>query len=138
FVLLFTALAQAQMPVAALPEVYIDTTWNPPTGGVTWKAHTSADLTNAFTSAVPGDTIILDAGSVYSGNFTLPAKANPNNLWIYIESSALSKLPPPGMRVNPSTDAPNMPKIVTPNTNSAIIIAPGGNHYRLVGLEITS
>jgi len=137
FVLLFAALAPAAEPVPALPQVYIDTTWNPPTGGATWHSHTSADFTNALISSLPGDTIILDAGSVYSGNFTLPVKANSSKQWIYIESSALSKLPSPGNRTDPKYIS-SMPRIVTPNTSAAISLAPGSNHWRLVGLEITS
>jgi hypothetical protein len=72
--LLLTIATAAQMPVPALPKVYIDTTYSLPTGGHTWRAHTSTDFKNALTSAYPGDTITLDAGVIHSGNFTLPAK----------------------------------------------------------------
>ncbi|MGC2112654.1 MAG: MBG domain-containing protein, partial [Candidatus Korobacteraceae bacterium] len=133
---LLPGLAAAQEPVPELPRVYIDTTWNPPTGK-TWHVTSSPNLQLVLNVAQPGDTIILSNGSTYSGNFTLPAKANPNNLWIYIESSGLANLPPAGSRVSPS-DAPNMAKIVTPNVSPAITINPGANHYRLVGLEITT
>jgi hypothetical protein len=125
------------MPVPQLPQVYIDTTFNPPTG-VTWPAHTSADFRNALLSANPGDTIVLDAGATYVGNFTLSVKSNPNRQWIYIVSSALSSLPASGTRVNPTTDAVNMPKLVTPNAMPVITAPPGASYYRLVGLEITS
>jgi hypothetical protein len=100
--------------------------------------HTNSDFTSALTSAQPGDTISLDAGAVFTGNFVFPAKKN--NLahkWIYIQSSALSSLPPPGTRVSP-TDAANMPKIVTPNASSALSIAGGGGYIRLVGIEMYS
>ncbi len=136
-VLLLTALACAQLPAPAPPRVYIDTTWNPPTGGSAWHAHTSSDFASALASAIPGDIIVLDAGVVYKGNFTLPLKPNPGNKWIYIESSALTTLPPPGTRVSPS-DAAHMPRITTQNTGPAIKFAAGANHYRLIGLEITS
>ena len=114
------------MPVPAQPRVYINTTWNPPSGA-TWYARISADLQNALNSAHPGDTIVLDAGSIYTGNFTLPAKANPLGQWIYIQSSALSRLPAPGVRIGPS-NAPNMAKIVTPNATAALNWdLPGGS-----------
>jgi len=129
--------AIAQRPVTQPPQTYIDTTFRAPTG-VTWSAHTATDFKNALNSANPGDTIVLDAGVTYQGNFTLPAKTNPNNKWIYIVSSALASLPAPGGRVNPANDAAKMPKIVTSNSSFAIGIAPGGNHYRLVGLELYS
>jgi hypothetical protein len=137
FLLLVSALAAAQMPVPAPPRVYLNTTWNPPSVGFTWHARISADLQNALNSAHPGDTIVLDAGSVYTGNFTLPAKANPLGQWIYIQSSALSRLPAPGVRIGPS-NTPNMAKIVTPNVSPALNPLPGANHYRLVGLEVTT
>jgi hypothetical protein len=136
-ILLLTAVAAGQMPVPALPRMYIDTTWNPPSGGAIWHPRGSADLQNALNSAHPGDTIVLDAGSVYTGNFTLPAKANPIGQWIYIQSSALSRLPAPGVRIGPS-NTPNMAKIVTPNGSPALNPLPGANHYRLVGLEVTT
>ena len=132
-----TLVASAQQPFPAPPQVYIDTTWNPPTQGGTWTVNSSSTLQLALNRAQPGDTIVLNNRSVYSGNFTLPAKANPNNQWIYIESSALANLPPPGTRVSP-TDQPNMAKIVTPNGSPALSPLPGANHYRLVALEITT
>lgn len=94
-----TTAGTAQKPVAELPRVYIDTTWNPPLGGTTWAMHTAAQLSSALNSAAPGDIIVLDAGTTYSGNFVLPAKLNPNNKWIYVSSSALANLPQ-GKRVS--------------------------------------
>ena len=135
-ILLLSMAAAAQMPVAQLPLVYIDTTWNAPSA-IIWQAHTSTDLKNALTAAQPGDTIVLDAGATYTGNFTLPAKSNPSQKWIYIESSAIAKLPAPGTRVSPA-DAANMPKIVTPNSGNAFTIASGGGYVRLVGVEMYS
>jgi sugar lactone lactonase YvrE len=134
---MFTLVATAQEPNPAPPQVYIDTTWNPPIQGGTWTVNSSSTFQLALNMAQPGDTIVLNNSSVYSGNFTLPAKTNPNNQWIYIESSALANLPPPGTRVSP-TDEPNMAKIVTPNGSPALNPLPGANHYRLVGLEVTT
>jgi hypothetical protein len=127
-----------QMPVAALPQVYIDTAWRPPTNGKSWKAHTAAELQHALDSSVPGDTIVLDGGATYQGNFTVPRKTNPDHKWIYIEGSELAALPAAGKRVNPESDAVKMPKIVTANVSSAISIEAGASHYRLIGLEFYS
>jgi hypothetical protein len=135
-VLVLAAAAAAQKPVPELPRVYIDTTWRGPNGGTTWLAHTTAELSTALAKSAPGDVIVLDAGVTYIGNFTLQAKANPNNKWIYVVSSQLEKLPE-GKRVSPA-DAENMPKIVTPNAAAALVIIPGTNHYRFAGVEITT
>ena len=120
-----------------LPQTYIDTTWNPPVGGTTWAVHSSSALQPALNAASPGDIIVLDAGTTYTGNYDLPLKANPNHKWIYIVSSALNSLPAPGTQVS-TTDAVNMPKIVTYNVAPALTVDTGANYWRLVGLEIAS
>lgn len=74
-------------PVAQLPRIYLDTSWQQPIGGTTWAAHDVTQFRTALTNSVPGDVIVLDAGVTYSGSFTLPAKTNPGNKWIYIISS---------------------------------------------------
>ncbi len=132
----FGVIAHAQKPQAQLPNVYLNTTWNPPTGGTTWAAHTAAQLTTALASSQPGDVIVLDAGATYTGNFYLQPKTNPNNQWIYIMSSAINSLPS-GQWVTPSETA-NMAKIVTTNVGANFQVNGGANHYRLAGLELTT
>jgi hypothetical protein len=90
---------------------------------------------NAVSAATCGDTIVLVAGSTYSGNFTIPATSCSG--WIVIETSALSGLPASGNRVGPSNIA-NMATISTPNISPAIQFAANSNHWRLIGLEITT
>ena len=130
--------AWGEMPVPALPQMYVDTVWNPPTGGKTWKAHTAAEFQHALDSSNPGDKIILDAGTSYQGSFAVPAKTNPDHKWIYLESSELASLPASGKRVNPDVDAGKMAKIVATGVSPAISILPGASNYRLVGLEVYS
>ena len=129
--------ARAQMPVPALPQVQVDTTYRAPAGGKTWRPHNPAELKAALEGAPPGDIIVLDAKATYQGNFVLPVKINPEHKWIYLVSSELSRLPDPGARVTPAS-AVNMPKIVTLNSEAPITIPPGASYYRLVGLEVTS
>ena len=135
-VLVLCGSAFAQKPVAQLPKTYINTTWSQPTGGTTWAAHTSAQLTSALNASQPGDVIVLDAGVTYTGYFQLPAKSNPNNKWIYVVSSALAKLPA-GKRVSPAL-ASFMAKVVTPNTSAVFQVTGGANHWRFAGIEMTS
>jgi len=96
------AAAQSSPTYPAPPQNFIDTTYNLPTGGMTWTVgETSpgvgdvAAFRNALTNSIPGDVIILKAGAIYTGNFTAPVKTNPNNRWIYIQSSNYSSLPAP-------------------------------------------
>ena len=93
---------------------------------------------SAINAAACGDTIVLAAGSSYSGNFTIPATScTSNSGWIEIVSSALASLPASGNRVGPST-ASKMPIISTPNTAPALAFLPGSNHWRIIGCEITT
>ena len=125
------ALAQTTPP--ALPTVFLDTTYVPPTGSVI-NVPAGGDLQAALNTAQPGNAIALQAGAAFTGNFTLPAKSGTG--WIYIQSSALSSLPPLGTRVSPAQSA-LMPKIVTPNSSSALTTAANAHHYRFIGVEIT-
>lgn len=128
--------AAAQMPVAQLPQTYINTTWSLPTDGTNWAAHTAAQLASAPKVSSPGDVIVLDAGVTYTGYFLLPAKNNPNNKWIYVVSSAIASLPA-GQRVSPSS-AVKLAKLVTPNVAAVFQVNGGANHWRFAGIEMTS
>ncbi|TMI80362.1 MAG: hypothetical protein E6H03_08570 [Bacillati bacterium ANGP1] len=123
--------AEAQSVVPAPPQVYLDTTFAPPSGQ-TVAVPAGGDLQAALNSANPGDTITLVAGATYKGPVTLPAKSGSG--WIYIESSALSSLPAPGNRASP-TQAGLMPKVLAPGS-PAIRTVSGAHHFRFVGIEL--
>jgi hypothetical protein len=91
------------------------------------------NLQAAIDSASPGDTILLQAGATFIGNFRLPAKSGHS--YITIRSSADdSQLPGPTQRITPA-HAPLLPKIVSPNSSPAIATDAGAHHYRLQFLE---
>jgi len=118
----------------ALPQVYIQTTYDPPTGGQLISVNTSAAFQTALNTANLGDIIELQAGTTFTGPFTLPNKTAGNG-WIYIRSSAYSNLPSPCSQVSPA-DAINMPKLVVIAGNGgAINTASNAHHYRFVGIE---
>jgi hypothetical protein len=98
-------------------------------------AGSASSLQTAVNAATCGDTIVLNAGSTYSGNFTIPSTSCSG--WIEIVSSALSSLPVSGNRVGPANTA-NMATISTPNVSPAIRFLPNSNHWRLMGIEITT
>ena len=143
FALALSATAVAALapvgPVAAQnlpapPSVFVDTTYAPPSGQVIAVAN-GGNFQAALDGAQPGDVIELQAGATFAGNFVLRTK--PGAQWIYIRSSAVAALPPPGTRVNP-THAALMPTIVSPNTMPALTSEFGAHHYRFVGVEITT
>jgi hypothetical protein len=111
------------------------------TGAIT-NVSSGGDLQAALNNAACGDTIVLQAGATWTGNFVLPYKSCDDSHWIVVESSGVNSLPGSGNRISPS-NASNMARILTPNATSAISTSATGalpeqpvNHYRLIGLEI--
>ncbi|HEV2705044.1 MAG TPA: hypothetical protein VGV59_03920, partial [Pyrinomonadaceae bacterium] len=104
------------------------------THAATWNVTAGADLQSVLNAAQSGDTIVLEAGTVFVGPFILPKKTG--DAWITIRTSTPdSALPPAGTRVSPA-HAPLMPKLVSPgNADPALLTAPGAHHYRLIGIE---
>lgn len=118
----------------ALPQQYIDTTYSAPTGA-TCTATTSAQFQTCLNSAALNSTIVLQAGTTYTGPFTLPNKTSGSG-WIYIVSSNLASLPRAGTRVSPS-DASNMPTLIAGSAeNAAVRTQSNAHHYRFVGIHI--
>ena len=118
----------------SLPQYQVNTDL-PPVTGKSITVPNGGDLQAAIDSANPGDEIVLQAGGVWTGSYTLPDKGQTSK-WITIRSSAMPSLPAPGNRVAPK-DAGNMPKIMAAETTAAFTFANRANHYRLMGLEIT-
>ena len=89
------------------------------------------DLQAAIDAAQPGDEIVLEAGAVFSGNFTLPNTSGTSV--ITIKSSGA--YPAAGVRVAPA-DASAMAAIQSPNYQPAIQFLAGAHNWRLEGLEV--
>jgi hypothetical protein len=119
----------ATLPTA--PKTF-DTTYAAPTGA-TLNVAAGGDLQAAVDKAQLGDTIVLQAGATFTGPFTLPNKMTGSG-WIYVISSNLSNLPPPGTRVGP-TNASNMPKLVAPKALTALKTIANSHNFRFVGVE---
>jgi hypothetical protein len=105
--------------------------------GSTIVVSVGGDLQSAIDTALPGDTILLQAGATFSGTYVLPAKSGSQ--YVTIRSAAPdSSLPADGTRVSPSNAAQlariqggigGMPALVT---------ALGAHHYRLLFLEMVN
>ena len=133
-----------------LPQATVDVTMPVQTGTVRNVAAGNASAFQAaINAATCGDTIVLVAGSTYTGNFTIPNKSCTG--WILIETSALSSLPPSGTRVSGACTPGTPPATVCPppSTSNMATIASGvadnptikfqtaAHNWRLIGLEIT-
>ncbi len=105
-------------------------------GGSTITVKSGGDFQAALDKANPGDTIVLQAGAVFTGNFVLPAKSSSATSYITITTStAASALPGTSVRISPSA-AGQLPKVQSPNSGPAIATAPFAHHYRLLFLEL--
>src|SRR5690349_9916741 len=95
------------------------------------------DLQAAINAAQSGDTIIIEAGAVYSGGFVLPNK--PGVGFITIQSSRASELPV-GTQVSPA-QASLLAALRNSTVDTAapvIKTSPGSHHWRLIGLDIAT
>lgn len=109
----------ALLPVAARPE--------------TTRVPAGADLQKAIDVARPGDTLALDAGATYVGNFILPDHDGSAAITITTGGTDPA-LPGPGERVTPA-QAGRLARIQSPNRQPALATAAGAHHWRLQLLE---
>ena len=103
-------------------------------GAATITVNAGGDLQGAIDAARPGDTILLQAGAVFTGNFVLPAKGG--TAFITIRSAAPdASLPAAASRISPSYAAA-LPKIRNDRNGAAFKTAAGASYWRLLFLEI--
>jgi hypothetical protein len=92
-----------------------------------------ADLQAAINGARSGDTLLLEPGATFVGNFVLPVK--DGSAFITIRSATPdSQLPDAATRITPA-HAPLLARIRSVNTMAAVKTAPGAHHWRLQLLE---
>ena len=129
-VLLTTALVANAATLPTPPKTF-DASYAALTGH-TINVNAGDDLQAALNQAQLGDTIALQAGSHFTGPFSLPNKSGSG--WIYVQSSKYAQLPAPGTRIKPS-DTANMPVLIAPANGSAIVTEKNSHHFRFVGVE---
>jgi hypothetical protein len=106
-----------------------------PGNGSVIQLDRNGDLQRALNQARPGATIVLEAGAVYKGPFTLPVKSG--NEFITIQSSRLSELPE-GVRVSRS-QSDLFAKLQSAENGSPIVrTQAGAHHYKFAGVEIST
>lgn len=142
---------------AELPRIYLHTGLaDTPAPGKIRKVQAGNNLQEAIESAKCGDTLQLEAGAVFQGQFRLPQKPCDDSHWIIVRTSAPDDaLPPEGTRLTPcyggTSSLPGRPdyRCASPRKILARIeydgdsgsgpfnFALGANHYRFIGLEVT-
>lgn len=91
------------------------------------------DLQAAIEAARPGDTLALEPGATYVGNFTLPATSGDR--FITITTAPADGLPRAGQRVSPEHSS-LLAKLRSPNRQPVLATRPGAHHWRLQLLEL--
>ncbi|MGB7149404.1 MAG: hypothetical protein WBD45_09630 [Terriglobales bacterium] len=141
----------AELPIATVASSMANT----PAPGAVITVNAGADLQAALNSAQCGNTIQLQAGATFTGNFEFPALNCNSNNWIIIRTSSPdSSLPAEGQRLTPCyagvASLPGRPQypcsnpqnvlaklVLSSGMNGPVVFQSGANHYRLLGLEIT-
>ena len=142
---------------AELPRVYVSSAIrDTPAPGHVRLLKEGANLQEAIDDARCGDTLKLQAGATFTGLFRLPEKSCDDGHWIILRTSAADdQLPPEGTRITPCyaevASLPGRPDFHCTAVSNVMAkiefdgksgmgplqLAPGANHYRLLGLEIT-
>lgn len=141
----------AQLPLVTIPITMADS----PAPGSVIDVKDGGDLLAALEQVRCGQTIQLQAGATFVGQFKLQPRNCDADHWIIIRTNSPdSALPAEGQRLTPcyagvaslvgrpAYNCPNpqnvLAKVVMEqNGNGPFLIAPGANFYRLIGLEIT-
>jgi hypothetical protein len=87
------------------------------------------NLQAALDAAKPGDTIVLQPGATYVGNFRLPVHGGSE--YITIRTAPSDQLPPEGTRISPA-HLPYLATIKSPNTSAAMETRPGAAYWRFL------
>src|SRR5215218_6671413 len=103
-----------------------------PGAAATVSVPAGGNLQAAIDNAAAGDTILLQAGATFTGNFVV--RGTKQSLTIR-SSSADALLPSPGQRTGPQF-SPYLPKLKSPNSGSALTIEPGASYITLLHLEV--
>ena len=108
-----------------------------PASAATIYVAAGSSLQQALNAAQPGDTILLQEGAEFAGNFVLPVKSGDG--WITLRSSAPDTvLPAAGVRIRPA-DAPLLARLRSPTTGMpALRTAAGAHHWQIRYLEFAA
>lgn len=157
------ALASGQTPgdrfdgPAELPRVLVKSSLaDTPAPGQIRVVKEGDNLQRAIDSSSCGDTLKLQAGAVFEGQFKIPAKSCDDSHWVVIRTSASDEsLPAEGTRLTPCyggaaslSGRPDFQCSAVTNVLARIefdgkggigplLFLAGANHYRFLGLEIT-
>jgi hypothetical protein len=94
------------------------------------------NLQTALDSAQPGDTVLLEEGAEFVGNFVLPVKSGTTPITLRT-SAPDTVLPPSGTRIQPSQKG-LLARLRSPNSDAALRTAVGAHHWTVKYLEFAA
>src|SRR5882672_683543 len=93
------------------------------------------DLQRALVAARPGDTIVLEPGATYMGNFYLPGRTGDDTRPITVRTATPTGDPvPSGQRLTPE-HATRLAKLRSPNNVPVLRTQPRARFWRIELLE---
>jgi hypothetical protein len=102
----------------------------------TIQVSAGGNLQAALDQAQPGQTIQLQAGATFTGNFILPRKTGIGYITIRTTTPD-SSLPNSETRIRPEHEA-LLPTLRSPNVGPALRTATGAHHWRIIGVRFTA
>ena len=107
---------------------------HPSNTAVTVRA--DGDLQRALNAAVPGDTILLEPGATFVGNFYLPRRAGNDSRPITLRTAPVNGADavPDGQRITPA-DAQNLAKLRSPDNMPVLTTEPGARLWTVALVE---
>ena len=102
--------------------------------GGTIYVEAGGDVQAAIDRARPGDTILLQAGAKFRGNFVLRSKRGTEPITIR-SSLRDEKLPVAGKRIDPRKFAGMLADLSSPNNTAVVSTEGGASYYRFVAVS---
>jgi len=102
--------------------------------GTSWAVHAGDNLQTVLNGVACGDEVVIDAGALFTGNYTAPYIHCPTTP-VLVRSAAIASLPP-GVQVQQS-QASLMPTISTPNNTGVLVFAQGSSGWYFAGINFT-
>jgi hypothetical protein len=102
----------------------------------TVTVRSGGDLQRALNAAVPGDTILLEPGATFVGNFYLPRRSGNDTRPITLRTAPINggDPVPDGQRISPA-EAQSLAKLRSPDNMPALATEPGARLWTVTLVE---
>ena len=127
---LAASVVQPQLPRSCTVPLY-------PAPASTVSVNTAEALQNALTNAQCGQSIEIQAGVTYTGNFVVPGLACPASAPVLVTSSAISSLPQWMVPSRSLAGSAQVSTLASSNSGAALTVSDHAANWYFAGLEFT-